>query len=78
MHRNKNQKLGKGGDRKISRNKIKPPKENYEIKINNLSDKEFKVMIIKMLKELRRRVNEQNEKVEVFNKELENMRKIQR
>lgn len=35
-------------------------------------------MIIKMLKELRRRVNEQNEKVEVFNKELENMKKIQR
>ena len=32
-------------------------------------------MIIKMLKELKRRMNEQSEKVEVFNKELENTKK---
>ena len=33
-----------------------PEKELSEVEISNLSDKEFKVMIRKMLKELRRRM----------------------
>ena len=37
--------------------------------------KEFKAMIVKMFKELRRRLNEQGEKLEVFNRELRNINK---
>ena len=44
------------------------------MEINNLLDKELKVMVIKMLTELRRRMNEHNEN---FNKETENIRKNQ-
>lgn len=36
----------------------------------------FKVTVIKMIKELRRRMDEQNENLEVFSKELANMKKI--
>ena len=39
------------------------------MEISNLPDKEFKVMIIKILKELRRRMEKYTEKLEVFNKE---------
>ena len=42
--------------------------------MSNLPDKEFKVMIIKMLNKLRRRKNEPSEKL---NKELENIKKNQ-
>ena len=34
----------------------------------NLPNREFMVMIVKMFKELRRRINEQSKKLEVFNK----------
>ena len=34
-------------------------------------------MIVKMLKELRKRLDEQSEKLEVFNKELHNIEKNQ-
>ena len=44
------------------------------MKINNLLDKEFKAMVIKMLTELRRRMDEHSEN---FNKEIENTRKYQ-
>ena len=44
------------------------------MEINNLLDKEFKLMIIKILRELRRRMNGHSEK---FNKVLENIRKNQ-
>lgn len=44
------------------------------MKINNLLDKEFKVMVIKMLTELRRRMDERSEN---FNKEIENSIKDQ-
>ena len=40
----------------------------------NLPNREFMVMIVKMFKELRRRLNEQSKKLEVFNKSY----KIQR
>ena len=39
------------------------------------TNKEFKAILIKILKELRRRMDEQSEKLEVFNKELENIKK---
>ena len=43
----------------------KTPEELSEMEISNLPDKEFKVMIIKMLNKLRRRIAEHSEK---FNK----------
>ena len=43
-----------------------------EMEVSNLPNNQFKVMITKMLNELRRRMDEQSEK---FNKELENMNK---
>ena len=46
-----------------------PEEELSEVEISNLSDKEFKVMIIKMLKELGRRMDERSEEFDVFNKE---------
>ena len=53
----------------------KTPEDGFsEVEVNNLPDKEFKVMIIKMLNELRRRMDEHSEK---FNKELENIKKNQ-
>ena len=56
-----------------SKEQDKTPKEELsEVETGNLPNKEFKVMIIKMTKELRRRMDEQNKKSEVFNKELEN------
>ena len=42
--------------------------------MKSLTDKEFKVIILKMLKELRRNMGEHSEK---FNKGLENMKKNQ-
>lgn len=43
---------------------------------SSLLDKVFKIVVIKMIKELRRRMDEQNENLEVFSKELANMKKI--
>ena len=54
-----------------------PEEELSEVEISNLPNKEFNIMIIKMLKELRRRMDEQSEKIEVFNKVLENIKKNQ-
>ena len=51
-----------------------PEEELSEVEIGNLPEKEFRVMIIKVMKELRRRMDAQNEKLEVFNKELENIK----
>ena len=45
-----------------------------ETKISNFPDKEFKVMVIKMLTSLGRRMDEHSEN---FNKETENTRKFQ-
>ena len=39
------------------------PKEPGDMETGNLSEKEFRVMIIKMIKELRRRMNAQSEKL---------------
>ena len=56
-----------------------PEEELNEVEISSLliPDREFKVMIIKMFKELRRRLDEQSEKLEVFNKEFKNIKKNQ-
>ena len=51
-----------------------PEVELCKVKTNNIPNKGFKVMIIKMLNELRRRMNDHSEK---FNKELENIKKNQ-
>ena len=45
-----------------------------EIEVSNLPDKEFKVMVIKILTNLGRRMGEHREN---FNKETENIRKYQ-
>ena len=47
----------------------KTPEELSELEIGNLPDKVFKVMIIKMIKEFERRMDEQSEKLDIFNKE---------
>ena len=41
----------------------KTPKELNEVELSNLSNKEFRVMILKMKKELGRRLDEQSEKL---------------
>ena len=49
-----------------------PEEDLSEVKIGNLPKKEFKVMTIRIIKELGRRIGKQSERLEVFNKELEN------
>ena len=44
-------------------------KELNETEINNLPDKEYKLIVIRMLGDLRRRIDEHSEN---FNKELKN------
>ena len=44
------------------------------MEIGNLPKKMFKVTILKMIKEIGRRMNIQNKKSEVFNKKLENIK----
>lgn len=50
--------------------------ELSEMGKKNLPNKEFKVVILKILKVLGRRENKQNDKLEVFNEELENINKL--
>lgn len=50
-----------------SRNKI-PGEELNEVEKDDLSVKEFRVMILKMIKEFGSRIDAQSEKIEVFNK----------
>ena len=47
------------------------------MEIGNLLKKEFRVMIVKTVKDLARRMDAQSEKSEVFNKELENIKNNQ-
>ena len=48
--------------------------KNNETEIKNLSDKEFKALVIKMLRELGNRIDEYSEN---YNKELENIKGAQ-
>lgn len=52
-------------------------KELNKIEISNLSEKEFKIMIIKMTTELERRKGETDDHSKNFNEELENIKKKQ-
>ena len=53
--------------------RIKIPEEELsKVEMGNLLSKELKIMIVKMIKKLRRRMDEQNEKI--LNKELENIK----
>ena len=54
-----------------------PEEELSEVKIANLTKKELRVAIIKMVKELGRRMDAQCKKLEVFNKKLENIKNNQ-
>lgn len=58
---------------KTKQNNIEPQKKKHSVKQrSNLPDKEFKVVIIKMLTELWRGVDKHSEN---FNKERENVKK---
>ena len=48
--------------------------ELSEVDIGNLPRKQFLVMIVKMIKELGRRIDAQSGKLEVFNEESENIK----
>ena len=45
-----------------------------EVKISNLLDKDFKVVTVKLLEGFWRRLDKQSEKLEIHNKELENIK----
>ena len=46
----------------------KTSEELSEVEIGHLPNKEFKVMIVNIFKEFARRLDEQSEKLEVFNR----------
>ena len=53
----------------------KTPEEGLsEVEVGSLSEKEFRVVVRKMIQELGRGLNAQNEKIKIFNKELENVK----
>lgn len=52
--------------------------ELSDVETGNLPNKGFKVVFIQIFKKLRRRLDEQSEKSEVFNKELETIKKNQK
>ena len=55
-----------------------PEEQQSEVERANLPEKEFKVMIVKMIQELEKKMDAQSEKLqEVFNKELENIKNNQ-
>ena len=53
-------------------------KRPNEVDIGNIPEKEFRIMIVKMIQDLGKRMEAKLEKTqEMFNKELENIRKTQ-
>ena len=54
-----------------------PEEELSEGEMGNLPKKEFRVMTIKMIEEIGRRMEAQSDKLEVFHKELENIKNNQ-
>ena len=55
-----------------------PEKQLNEVEIGNLPEKEFRIMIVKMIQELRKRMEAKIEKMqEMFNKELEELKNKQ-
>ena len=70
--RNKNSKLGKMRQQTSifqMKEQDKIPEELSEVEMGNLPNRELKVMSVKTFRELGRRLNEQSEKLKVFNKE---------
>ena len=61
-------------------NKIKPQKKQLiEMEMDNLPEKEFRIMIVKMIRDLRKRMDAKIEKMqEMFNKDLEEIKNKQR
>ena len=56
-----------------------PEKQLNEMERSNLPEKEFRVMIVKMIQNLRNRMEAQTEKIqEMFNKDLEELKNKQR
>ena len=56
-----------------------PEKQLSEVEIGNLPGKEFRVMIVKMIQDLRKRMEAQIKKLqEMFNKDLEELKNKQR
>ena len=54
-----------------------PEKQLNEVEISNLPEKEFIIMIVKMIQDLRKRMEEKTEKIqEMFNKDLEELKNI--
>ena len=52
-----------------------PEKQLNEVEIGNLPEKEFRIMIMKMIQDLRKRIQAKIEKMqEVFNKDLEKLK----
>ena len=50
-----------------------------EVEIGNIPEKEFRVMMVKMIQDLGKRMEAQTEKIqEMFNKELEDLKNKQR
>ena len=55
-----------------------PEKQLNEVEIDSLPEKEFRVTIVKMIQDLRKRMEAQIEKIqEVFNKDLEELKNKQ-
>lgn len=66
-----------GQQRKIfqMRKQDKTPEKLNEVEKSNLPNKEFRAVVVKMMKELGMRLDVHSEKLKVFNKELENINK---
>ena len=55
-----------------------PEKQLNEVEIDNLPEKEFKIMIVKVIQDLRKRMEAKIEKMqEMFNKDLEELKNKQ-
>ena len=56
-----------------------PEKQLNEVDIGNLPQKEFRIMIVKMIQDLGKRMEAKTEKMQdVFNKDLEELKNKQR
>ena len=56
-----------------------PEKQLNEVDIGNLPEKEFRIMIVKMIQDLAKRMEAKIEKMqEMFNKDLEELKNKQR
>ena len=55
-----------------------PEKQLNEVEIGNLPEKEFRIMIVKMIQDLRKRMEAKIEKIQdMFNKDLEELKNKQ-